>query len=75
MIHQCKCCFTSDFQATYRKVFEDELEVPGYTNGVSITVLLTSCLTGLESAVRQLNLCFYLQNRLIQTSNGGSMVR
>jgi hypothetical protein len=34
-----------------------------YTKGESITVPLTSCLTGLESAV-----CFYLQNRLIQTS-------
>jgi hypothetical protein len=33
-----------------------------------ITVPLVSCLTGLESAD---NFCFYLQNRLIQTSQAG----
>ena len=38
----------------------------GTTKVGSITVLLTSCLTGLESAV-----CFHLQNRLIQTSQTG----
>jgi hypothetical protein len=44
----------------------------GNTKGGSITVPLTSCLTGLESAVRQLTIfCFYLQNRLIQTSRKG----
>ncbi len=42
------------------------------TKGGSITVPLTSCLTGLESAVWQLTFfCFYLQNRLIQTSQTG----
>ncbi len=47
-------------------------ETPGNTNGGSITVPFTSCLTGLESVVRQLtNFCFYLQNRLIQTSQTG----
>jgi hypothetical protein len=40
--------------------------LPGNTKGESITVLLTSGLTGLESALY--NFCFYLQNRLIQTS-------
>ncbi len=44
----------------------------GNTKGGSITVLLTSCLTGLESAVWQQTIfCFYLQNRLIQTSQTG----
>jgi len=34
--------------------------------------VLTSCLTGLESAVGQLIFfCFYFQNRLIQTSQTG----
>jgi hypothetical protein len=41
----------------------------GNTKGGTIIVLLTSCLTGLESVVRQLTIfCFCLQNRLIQTS-------
>jgi hypothetical protein len=44
---------------------------PGNTKGGSITVPLTSCLTGLESAVQQLTIFFYLQNRLIQTSQTG----
>jgi hypothetical protein len=45
---------------------------PGNTKGGSITVPLTSCLTGLESAVWQMTIfCFYLQNRLIQTSQIG----
>ncbi len=39
----------------------------GNTKGGSITVLLTFCLTGLESD----NFCFYLQNRLIQISQTG----
>ncbi len=44
----------------------------GNTKGGSITVPLTSCLTGLESAVWLLTFfCFYLQNRLIQTSQTG----
>jgi len=42
------------------------------TKGGSITVPLTSCLIGLELAVWQLTFfCFYLQNRLIQTSQTG----
>ncbi len=45
---------------------------PRNTKGGSITVLLTSCLTGLESAVWLLTIfVFYLQNRLIQTSQTG----
>jgi len=37
-----------------------------------MTVLLTSCLTGLELAVIQLTIfVFYLQNRLIQMSQAG----
>jgi hypothetical protein len=40
----------------------------GNTKGGSITVPLTSCLTGLELAD---NFCFYLQNRLFQTSQTG----
>jgi hypothetical protein len=44
----------------------------GNTKGGSTTVPLTSCLTGLESAAWQLTIfCFYLQNRLIQTSQTG----
>jgi len=45
---------------------------PGNTKGGSITVLLTCCLTGLETAVWQLRIfVFYLQNRLIQASQTG----
>jgi hypothetical protein len=45
---------------------------PGNTKGGSITVPLTSCLTGLESGCMTTdNFCFYLQNRLIQTSQTG----
>ncbi len=43
----------------------------GNTKGGSITVPLTSCFTGLESAVTTDNFCVYLQNRLIQTSQTG----
>jgi len=44
----------------------------GNTKGGSITEPLTFCLTGLESAVWQLPIfIFYLQNRLIQTSQTG----
>ncbi len=44
----------------------------GNTKGGSITVQLTSWLTGLESAVMTTyNFCFYLQSRLIQTSQTG----
>jgi hypothetical protein len=41
----------------------------GNPKGGSINVPLTSCVTGLESAVWQLT--FFLQNRLIQTSQKG----
>ncbi len=44
---------------------------PGNTKGGSVIVPLTSCLTGLESAVTTDNFCLYLQNRLIQTSQTG----
>jgi hypothetical protein len=48
------------------------MEATRNTKGGSITVPLTSCLTGLESAVWQLTIfCCYLQNRLIQTSQTG----
>jgi hypothetical protein len=41
----------------------------------SITVLLTCCLTGLESACMTAdNFCFYLQNRLIQTVQTGGQL-
>ncbi len=42
-----------------------------HTKGGSITVLLTYCLTGLESPAWQLTIFIYLQNRLIQTSQTG----
>jgi hypothetical protein len=48
-----------------------ETQIPGNTKRGSITVPLTSCLTGLESAVTTDNFCIYLQNRLIQTSETG----
>jgi hypothetical protein len=49
-----------------------EKDRPGNAKGGSITVPLTSCLTGLESAVMTTdNFCFYLTNRLIQTSQTG----
>jgi len=50
------------------KSAKEEKPYSGNTKGGSITVLLTSCSTGLESAV---NICFYLQNRQIQTSQTG----
>ncbi len=43
----------------------------GNTKGGIITVALTSCLTRLESAVWQLAIFLYLQNRLLQTSQKG----
>ncbi len=43
----------------------------GNTKGGSITVPLTSCLSGLESTVWPLKFFYYLQNRLIQTSQTG----
>ena len=43
----------------------------GILKGGSITVLLTSCLTGLESSMTTDNLCFYLQDRLIQSGQTG----
>jgi hypothetical protein len=44
---------------------------PENTKGGSITVPLTSSYTGLESCMTTNNLCFYLKNRLIQTSQTG----
>jgi hypothetical protein len=44
-------------------------EKTGNTKGGSMTVPLTSCLTGLESAID--NFCFHMQNKLIQTSQTG----
>jgi hypothetical protein len=41
------------------------------TKGGSITVLLTSCLTGLESVY---NFHFYLRNRLIQAGQTGGQL-
>ncbi len=38
------------------------------SKGGSITVPLASCLTGLETAVWQLTIFIYLQNRLLRTS-------
>ncbi len=46
--------------------------IAGNTKGRIITVPLASCLTGFELTVWQLTIfCFYLQNRLIQTSQTG----
>jgi len=42
----------------------------GNTKGGSITVPLTSCLTGMTTD----NFCFYLQYRLIQTSQTGGQL-
>ncbi len=46
----------------------------GNTKGGSITVLLTSCSTGLESAIWQLTIFIFLQNRLIQTGLTGGQL-
>jgi hypothetical protein len=43
---------------------------PGNTKGGSVTVPLTSCLTGLDCMTTDI-FCFYLQKRLIQTSQTG----
>jgi hypothetical protein len=50
---------------------KDIIHKSGNTKGGSISVPLTSCLTGLELAVTTDKFCFYLQNRLIQTSQTG----
>jgi hypothetical protein len=44
--------------------------IPGNTEGGSITVLLSPCWFGI-SCMTTNNFCFYLQNRLIQTSQTG----
>jgi len=69
------CVFDCALAHYYGLVFN--IGRAGNTNGGSITVPLTSCLTDLESAVWQSqsfysmmtinNFCFYLPNRLIQT--------
>ncbi len=41
-------------------VVDNILQKPGNTEGGSITVLLTSCLTGLESAVCQLTIFVFI---------------
>jgi hypothetical protein len=49
-----------------------KIDEPGNAKGGSITVLLASCLTGLElSCMTADNFCFYLQNRRIQNSQTG----
>ncbi len=72
--------FAKDFQLICPKLQQQRLSFSMYSNmsqqgnnkGESITVPLTSCLTGLESAVMTSdNFCFYLQNRLIQSSQTG----
>jgi hypothetical protein len=46
--------------------------VPGTTKGGSITVPLTSCFDWFGfSCMTTDNFCFYLQNRLVQTSQTG----
>jgi len=46
--------------------------MPRNTKGGSITVPLTTCLTGFGiSCMTHDNFCFYLQNGLIQTSQTG----
>jgi hypothetical protein len=46
--------------------------IPGNAKGGSITVPVTSCLTGLESAVWQLTIfVFICKNRVIQTNQTG----
>jgi hypothetical protein len=47
----------------------------GNTKGGNITILLTSCLTGFGISCSTIdNFCFYLQNRLIQTSQTGGQL-
>jgi hypothetical protein len=58
------CVFDCALAHYYGLVFN--IGRAGNTNGGSITVPLTSCLIDLES-----NFCFYLPNRLIQTSQTG----
>jgi hypothetical protein len=50
----------SFFRSTTSKVREGVSVVTGNTKGGSITALLTSCLTGLESAVRQLTIFVFI---------------
>jgi hypothetical protein len=65
---QVLASITDDFRGVIcdRNMFIVEA---GNTKGGSITVPLTSCLTGLESAEWQLTI--FLQNRLVQTSQTG----
>ncbi len=56
-------------QTSYKRLPNEKA---GNTKGGRITVSLTSCLTGLESAVWQLTIfVFFMQNRLVQTSQTG----
>ncbi len=69
--HYAECRYAECHYAEYRGASRTKPGPsfqPGNTKGGSFTVLLTSHLTGLESAD---NFCFYLQNRLIQTSQTG----
>ncbi len=62
-----------DFKIIFRQEATSRSNA-GNTKGGSITLPLTSCLTGLESAVWQQttdNFYFYFQNRLIQSSQSG----
>jgi hypothetical protein len=55
-----------------RHLWHLKVVISGNIKGGSIAVLLTSCLTGLESAVWLLTIfVFIFQNRLIQTSQTG----
>jgi hypothetical protein len=63
--HCTQCCGTLE---ELKGVHETLMPKAGNTKGGSITLPLTSCLTGLESTD---NFCFYLPNRLIQTSQTG----
>ncbi len=60
-------------QSVMKRLFKNCLTLirnTGNNKGGSTTVLLTSCLTGLELVVCHWQF-FYLQNRLIQTSQTG----
>jgi hypothetical protein len=84
-IYYCKKCLLSlqlstNFDVRYESLKYDKcskfdpLPVPGNTKGGSITVPLTSYLTGFGiSCMITDNFCFYLQNRLIQTSPTGGL--
>ncbi len=58
--HHCHKCHSSTCPNQIAILISGKTSTSGNTKGGSITVSLTSCLTGLESAVRQLTISVFI---------------